>query len=92
MGEGGRSISCTRSKSWRIRHDIVGNRTAVVAILTLPLGLLADFLISLQMAAVVFVIGWLLLVPMIRIIGKELLQIGEPKAESTDPVERLKER
>ncbi|NGM67651.1 SHOCT domain-containing protein [Natronolimnobius sp. AArcel1] len=40
---------------------------ATVAVLTLPLGLLAGIFVSFQTALVVFIVGWLLLLPLLAI-------------------------
>ncbi|WP_247002624.1 SHOCT domain-containing protein [Halosolutus gelatinilyticus] len=79
-----------------MRHnDPVGLTTALVAVLTLPLGLLTGLFVSLQAAVAVFVVGWLLLVPLLPIVGNEILGIDEPElafSEPADSLDRLKQQ
>lgn len=79
-------------------EEIWGGIWFTIAVLTLPIGLLTALFINLQIAFEVFIIGWLLLLPLI-ILFKELLgalstQIGSEKENSTndsdDPLGRLK--
>lgn len=80
--------------------DLSGAIVALIAVLTLPLGILTGLFVGLKAAAVVFVVGWFLLVPTVAIVGDELLPaLGESvrddsksEAESTDPLTELKER
>ena len=89
-------------------HRLVGGLTALVAVLTLPVGLLVALFVGLQSAAVVFIVGWLLLTPLIPIVGEEILPqltsaVGSDDAETdttadsttegaADALERLKAR
>lgn len=81
--------------------DLTGALTALVAVLTLPVGLLAGLFVGLEAAAIVFIVGWLLLVPGIPILGEELLPAitdriparRGPEADpdpAVDPVAELK--
>ena len=77
---------------------------AVTAVATLPLGILAALLLGLTEAAVVFVIGWLLLTPGFAVLEGTLSEIAstdesEPATESEsttesaeDPLAELKSR
>ncbi|WP_123534951.1 SHOCT domain-containing protein [Halosimplex salinum] len=81
---------------------LVGGIAATVAILTLPVGLLAGLFVSFEVAAVVFIVGWFLLTPLIPIVGNEIWpalrersQRGEAADESdaaADPLAELKAR
>ena len=78
--------------------DLLGALTATIAILTFPIGVLSLFFASFEVAIVVFVVGWFLLVPMIPIVGREVLPAianrlrGEPESQAPDPLEELRER
>lgn len=74
---------------------------ASTAVATLPLGILAVTFVSLTAGIAVFVLGWLLLVPMFGVAHETLLsdQDSSPRVEtaaaqqaSTDPVEELRNR
>ena len=75
-------------------EDLVG----LVAVATLPLGILAFVFAGWQLGVAVFVVGWLLLVPVFGIVTElresRTESIGdEPSATSTtDPLETLRER
>ncbi|WP_415379711.1 SHOCT domain-containing protein [Halosimplex sp. TS25] len=81
---------------------LLGGVTAVVAILTLPLGLLAGLFVSFEVAAVVFILGWFLLTPLIPIVGNEIWPALRERSGSADraaadddaddPLEELKAR
>jgi hypothetical protein len=58
-----------------------GRLTAFFAVVTLPVGILALWFATLEVAAVVFVVGWLLLVPATAVLS------GPPWAE--DPAEEM---
>jgi uncharacterized membrane protein len=74
-------------------EDLSGLLTAVVAVVTLPLGILTALFVGTEEAAVVFVVGWLLLVPLIAIVGDELAGAGEEDGEEpAGPLEELKGR
>lgn len=79
-----------------MEHGPVGPLTALVAVLTLPIGLLTGILVSVELAAAVFVVGWLLLVPLIPIVGDGILglddRFSKGVAQSADPVAEIKER
>jgi len=79
--------------------DIVGALTAVVAVATLPVGVLALFFASFEVAIVVFVVGWFLLTPLIPILGEELLpalggasEDADATDEAADPMAELRSR
>lgn len=79
--------------------DLYGSLTAVVAVATLPLGVLAFLFAGWKLSVVVFVVGWFLLTPLIPIVGKELLPAvresgddHESENETADPLEELKQR
>ena len=77
------------------REDLVGMATALVAVATLPLGVLSAVFLGAVPAAVVFVVGWFLLVPSIAIVGGTLYVGGEdetPDPAADDPVETLRDR
>ncbi|WP_436927716.1 SHOCT domain-containing protein [Halosimplex amylolyticum] len=83
-------------------HRLLGGVAAVVAILTLPLGLLAGLFVGFEAAAVVFIVGWFLLTPLIPIVGNEIWPALRERSGSTDrasadddaddPLEQLKAR
>ncbi|MFC7140745.1 SHOCT domain-containing protein [Halosimplex aquaticum] len=79
-------------------HRLLGGIAAVVAILTLPLGLLAGLFVSFEAAAVVFIVGWFLLTPLIPIVGNEIWPALRDRSGSSDesaeesPLEELKAR
>ncbi|WP_459193356.1 SHOCT domain-containing protein [Halosimplex sp. J119] len=83
-------------------HRLVGGITAVVAILTLPVGLLAGLFVGFEVAAVVFIVGWFLLTPLIPIVANEVWPAirgrgssseGEAAdADADDPLGELKAR
>ena len=68
---------------------------AVAAVGTLPVGILTAIFVGGQAAAVVFVVGWLLLVPLGGVINEEILADESDSEETTDagdPVATLRER
>lgn len=68
---------------------------AVAAVGTLPIGILTAIFVGGQAAAVVFVVGWLLLVPLGGVINEEILADESESEETTDaedPVATLRER
>ncbi|PSQ58923.1 hypothetical protein BRD18_04695 [Halobacteriales archaeon SW_7_71_33] len=68
---------------------------AVAAVGTLPIGILTAIFVGGQAAAVVFVVGWLLLVPLGGVINEEVLADESESEETTDaadPVVTLRER
>jgi len=79
---------------------LLGGVAATVAVLTLPLGLLSGLFFGFEAAAVVFVVGWFLLTPLIPIVGNEVapplarrLRDGNEGGEGeTDPLAELKSR
>ncbi|ELZ29205.1 hypothetical protein C475_03274 [Halosimplex carlsbadense 2-9-1] len=70
----------------------------LVAMLTLPLGILCALFLGLTPAATVFVVGWLLLTPLLLFVGTELLPMlrnrtdDGAEAPETDPLDELKTR
>lgn len=68
--------------------------TSLIAVLTLPAGLLALLFWTPTAAAVIFVVGWLLLVPVIPLIALYFsIRDSKVPEESTDnPVSDLKHR
>ena len=73
--------------------------SGLVAVATLPLGILAALFVGWKVSAVVFVVGWLLLVPTITLVGEEILPAvressDEREAEDStaDPLAELKGR
>ena len=82
-----------------MRHDPVGALTAIIAIVTLPIGILSAVFVSLEAAIVVFVVGWFLLVPLLPIVTRELLPAlrgaadeQDEETEEPDPVAALRQR
>jgi len=86
-----------------------GNRlTPFFAVVTLPIGILAFMFGGLELAAVVFIVGWLLLVPASAVLfgpswDEEMEQLeewqetadrldGDSGGEETDPVDELRDR
>ena len=68
---------------------------AVAAVGTLPIGILTAIFVGGQAAAAVFVVGWLLLVPLGGVINEEILADESESEETTDaedPVATLRER
>jgi len=78
--------------------DLTGALAAVVAVATLPVGVLALFFASFEVALVVFVVGWFLLTPLIPILGEELLpalgasEDADATDEAADPLAELRTR
>lgn len=72
---------------WQVTSDAL---VALVAVVTLPAGILAAILGGGEIAAIVFVVGWFLLVPGIAIVGDEMLVSGDQTGE--DPIEALRDR
>ena len=72
----------------------LGLLTILIAVLTLPVGLLAAMFVGVQAAAVVFIVGWLLLTPLVPILGSLWAGDGdaESSAEPDDPLTELKRR
>jgi uncharacterized membrane protein len=69
-------------------HALVG----LIAVVTLPIGILSAMFASIEVAAVVFVVGWFLLVPVLAILGEEMAFDAEEEDAGSDPVEALRER
>lgn len=76
---------------YRMWHKL-GLLTTLVAVLTLPVGLLTAMFVGVRPAAVVFIVGWLLLVPLIPILGGLLLHGPEAGEASSEPLTELKRR
>lgn len=79
--------------------DLTGALTAVVAVVTLPLGVLAFLFAGWKLSVVVFVVGWFLFTPLIPIVGEEFAPAvgdafgdSESSAEEAGPLEELKRR
>ncbi|MFC6961571.1 SHOCT domain-containing protein [Halocatena marina] len=67
----------------------------IVAVVTLPLGILAVLFVGAKVGASVFIVGWLLLVPLLFIIDEELLPTvaaHDTQPDRTDSLSVLKER
>jgi len=68
----------------------------LVAVVTLPAGILSAMLFGEGIAGIVFVVGWLLLVPAIAIVGDEMLveeTDDDPEdRDDQDPIEALRDR
>lgn len=69
----------------------------LVAVVTLPAAALAGIFVGTETAAVVAVVGWLFLVPVLAILSdEEILSVEEEQEEATesasDPLETLRER
>ena len=69
----------------------------VVAVATLPVGILTAIFVGLGPAFVVFVVGWLLMVPVLGVLSAELGSESDNEREesteaSTDPLETLRDR
>ncbi|WP_248908368.1 SHOCT domain-containing protein [Halocatena marina] len=67
----------------------------IVAVVTLPLGILAVLFVGAKVGASVFIVGWLLLVPLLFIIDEELLPTvaaHDTQTDRTDSLSVLKER
>lgn len=76
-----------------MNEDTVGALTAVVAVATLPLGILAAMFDGPVTAGTVFVVGWLLLTPLIAIVGGTLVGDDDAATDTErDPIEELRER
>jgi uncharacterized membrane protein len=79
-------------------QNLVEAAAFFVAMVTLPLGILSALFLGFTPAAVVFVVGWLLLTPLLLFAGTELLPMLRERADSsveepeTDPLEQLKAR
>lgn len=58
--------------------------TGIVAVATLPLGILAAIFFGGQAAAIVFVVGWLLLVPVLGILDDHVDLGSEAATDSAD--------
>jgi uncharacterized membrane protein len=78
----------------RIPEELIG----LIAVLTLPLGVLAFLTVGFEAAVVVFVVGWLALVPGLGVlrewIGDDGLadRAGARTDPEEDPLETLRER
>ncbi|WP_135851913.1 SHOCT domain-containing protein [Halorussus salinus] len=79
--------------------DLPALLSGLVAVATLPLGILTALFVGWKLSAVVFVVGWLLLVPTITLVGEEILPAvrgssDEREAEDStaDPLAELKGR
>ena len=78
----------------RRTNRFFGSLTAIAAVATLPLGILAGLFVGLTAAVVVFVMGWLLLVPTFAILSG-VASIGTDPDEIErwmDVADRAKER
>ncbi|MFQ3293557.1 MAG: putative membrane protein [Halobacteriales archaeon] len=64
----------------------------LVAVVTLPVGIMLFFLGLETLAMATFVIGWFFLVPVLAILGDALSATTDESATSTDPLEVLRER
>jgi uncharacterized membrane protein len=66
----------------------------LIAVGTLPAAALAGLFVGAQAAAVVAIVGWLFLVPVLGILSEEVLvEADEPAEPATqDPLEELRER
>lgn len=64
----------------------------LVAVVTLPVGVLLFVLGASRMALATFVIGWFLLVPVLAILGDTLSSRADDSATHDDPLEVLRER
>ena len=69
----------------------------LIAVVTLPAAILAGLFVGAETAAVVAVVGWLFLVPVLAILNDEdIVSVEEEQAEATasasDPLETLRER
>lgn len=88
-------------------HGVMERLTAVVAVATLPVGILTAVFVNLTAALAVFVVGWLLLVPVFGILSdgpgttetglsseQAAGESGEDGHEDAarDPIEELRER
>ncbi|UPV99072.1 SHOCT domain-containing protein [Halorussus gelatinilyticus] len=79
--------------------NLPGLLSGLVAVATLPLGILVALFAGPKMAAVVFVVGWLLLVPTIALVGEEILPAVRESSDAEnaenatpDPLAELKAR
>jgi uncharacterized membrane protein len=77
-------------------EEIGGLVTALIAVLTLPLGVLAFLFLGVQAGIAVFVIGWLLLVPVSAILLGELFEddesVRQPVDEPDSALDTLRDR
>lgn len=56
-------------------QNLVEAAAFLVAVVTLLAGLLSALLLGFTPAAIVFVVGWLLLTPLLMLVGTELLPL-----------------
>ena len=70
-------------------HDLL---VPLVAVLTLPIGVLLAVFGPIEFAIATFVIGWFLLVPVLAIVGDVLFDRSGDSGTSADPLETLRER
>ncbi|QPV64751.1 SHOCT domain-containing protein [Halosimplex litoreum] len=80
-------------------HHPVAGVGLLVSILTLPFGLLTALFVGAAPAAVIFVVGWFLLTPVLFVFAEEIGSLlpdrgtGDESADqSADPLEQLKSR
>jgi len=77
-----------------VPEELIG----LIAVLTLPLGILAGWTVGFEAAAVVFVVGWLALVPGLGILREwlgsddDLAARAGAVTDDEDPLETLRER
>jgi uncharacterized membrane protein len=64
----------------------------LVAVLTLPVGVLLAVFGPIEYAIATFVIGWFLLVPVLAIVGDVVFDRSADPETSVDPLETLRER
>jgi uncharacterized membrane protein len=64
----------------------------LVAVLTLPVGVLLAVFGPIEYAIATFVIGWFLLVPVLAIVGDVVFDRSANPETSVDPLETLRER
>lgn len=62
----------------------VGLITALIAVVTLPVGMLALLFVGLEAALTVFIVGWLLLVPVLPLGAAIYSVLSDSEAESVD--------
>lgn len=78
-----------------VPEELIG----LIAVLTLPVGILVGLTVGFDAAAVVFVVGWLALVPGLGVLREWLgededlaTRAGAVTEEEEDPLETLRER
>lgn len=65
---------------------------AVVAVATLPLGVVIWILLSFPHGAVVFVVGWFLVIPILGVLGDQEAEATGDEWAAEDPLETLRHR